>query len=71
MTWARKLLIKLVVTPADEHDRNMIAPLLAIASKRFPSLEIIKRSDAIKWCCCSLALTRIDPRVLTRMDPLN
>jgi transposase len=28
-----------VVTPADVQDRNMIAPLLAIACTRFPSLE--------------------------------
>jgi transposase len=68
------LLINLAVTPADVQDRNMIAPLLAIACKRFPSiekaiadggyqgkataddvedqagisLEIVKRSDAIK-----------------------
>jgi transposase len=27
------------VTPADVQDRNMIAPLLAIACKRFPSIE--------------------------------
>jgi transposase len=33
------LLINFVVSPADVQDRNMIAPLLAIACKRFPSLE--------------------------------
>jgi transposase len=33
------LLINLAVTPGDIQDRHMIAPLLAIARKRFPSLE--------------------------------
>jgi len=33
------LLINFAVSPGYVQDRNMIAPLLAIASKRFPSLE--------------------------------
>ena len=32
-------MINLAVTPGDVQDRNMIAPLLAVARKRFPSLE--------------------------------
>ena len=33
------LLINFAVSPGDVQDRNMIAPLLAIACKRFPSLQ--------------------------------
>ena len=33
------LLINFAISPGDVQDRNMIAPLLAIASMRFPSLE--------------------------------
>jgi DDE family transposase len=33
------LLINSAISPGDVQDRNMIAPLLAIASKRFPSLQ--------------------------------
>ena len=32
-------MINLAVTPGDVQDRNMIAPLLAVARKRFPSLK--------------------------------
>jgi hypothetical protein len=33
------LLINLAVSPGDVQDRPMIAPLLAVARKRFPSLK--------------------------------
>ena len=32
-------MINFAISPGDVQDRNMIAPLLAIASKRFPSLK--------------------------------
>jgi transposase len=33
------LLINIVISPADIQDRDMIAPMMAIARKRFPSLQ--------------------------------
>jgi Transposase DDE domain len=34
------LLINFAITPADEQDRDMIAPMLAIAKRRCPTLAL-------------------------------